>query len=360
MKKYIIRFLLLYSYGAIGQNSLTITQFCEQFHQRSYFILRLEQIIHSIQRHHIAPFPFQFNHEKFNNATILRCIQKIETTQSLQPFYTMWKDVKRYKYLEDQSFALDITKLLFSIQHTLYTQTKQNKEPISFDIDLYLKDSNYTEATTIRQYHVERLSDIFSLLKTIKCSQKSLFEEEHKDCDCTFITHHDFSNKSIRDCIAHIETQKSLDPLFELYEEFTHFKLIQDELFLREFTSLTFIVARNIFINNLKTPPTPLQKRRKSHIAHIYENLDKIPIEEILEAIDLLNKELPEILEKFEFNSDLSWKAWLKKYWWLPPTVGVIMALRIRWIFAHPAPSTGRTDALPVNPLLATQSNEEG
>ncbi len=335
MKKIIILLLFFISNNVFSHSGehndtthdhVTITQFCEQYHQRSYFILRLEEIITSIKKRDTKPFTFKFNSAQFNSARIIQCIKDIEATNALDPFYALWNETRRYKYLDDQAYALEVTKLLFTIQHTIYTQSKPTRDAPSFDLEFHLSCSSYTEATTIRKYYSRRLFETFELLKKIRCSKRSLFEVEHDGCDCSFITHHTFENKAINDCIKAMEKAKSLKPFLRLYKEFVTYKLIQDELFLKEFTALAFIISQNIFINNIQDPPTSTQKRHRDQVAHINQNLDKIPIEEILEAIDLLNKELPPLLEKYEFTSNMTWKEWLKKYWWLPPTVVFILA----------------------------------
>lgn len=334
----IVAFIAAHETG-VPHEHVTVTQFCELYHQRSYFVLRLEQIIELIKKIDKKPFTFKFNHAQFDNPLVLKCIEEIEKTNSIQPFYKLWKNTRRYKYLEDESFALNVTRLIFTIQHTIYTSTRHADTGSSFDIELHLSCSSYTEATTIRKYHAKRLSETFAFLKTVRCSKRSLFEEEHEGCDCSFITHYQFTNPSILNCIKKMEEQKTLEPLLSLYKEFTTYKLIQDDLFVREFTTLAFIVTRNIFIHNIQDPPTTLQKRAKNQVTHIYENLDKLPLDEILEAIDLLNDELPEILDQYEFNSDMTWKEWLKKYWWVPPVVGVMMGARIREILYPTKPS---------------------
>jgi hypothetical protein len=43
----------------------------------------------------------------------------------------------------------------------------------------------------------------------------------------------------------------------------------------------------------------------------------------------MLMTELPPFLEKYELNSSITWRNWLKKYWWVPPVFGGWFALRI-------------------------------
>ncbi len=346
MKKIIsLFFLLVLSNTSFCDKKIIITQFCEHYHQRSYFILRLEKIIESIKKNNKKKYTYSFNQEQFSSPSILPCLQKIQKRNSLQPFYNLWEEVKHYKYLEEKPFAHDFTKLLFSIQHTIYSHNIKTKGIPSFDIKFSLEGRSYTEATTVRNYYFKRLRCAFLLLKNVPCSKQSLFDAESTGCDCTFITHHTFLNKDIKKCIKQMERQQSVKPLIALSKDFYSCKLIQDIVFLREFITLTFIVLRNIFINNIHAPFTSVQKKHTNHIAHIYQNLDKLPLEEILEAIDLLHKELPALLEKYQFNSKMKWRTWLKKYWWVPPTLLTVFGIRILWIFKNP-------DKPPANPLI--------
>ena len=337
-------FLLVLSNSSFCDEKIIITQFCEGYHQRSYFILRVEKIIESIRKHPQKKYSFSFNQKQFNNPTVLSCMIEIQKKRSLQPFYLLWREINHYKYLEEKSFAHDFTKLLFSIQHTIYSHTIKTKS-VPLDIKFSLDGKNYTEATTLRNYYFKRLHCVFLLLKKIPCSKQSFFDAESIGCDCTFITHHTFLHKDIKKCIELMERQQSIKPLVVLSKDFYCCKLIQDDIFLREFIALTFIVLRNIFNNNTPIPLTSMQKKHTSHIAYIYQNLDKLPLEEILEAIDLLHKELPALLEKYQFNSKMKWRMWLKKYWWVPPTLLTVFGVRILWIFK-------KLDKLPANPLL--------
>jgi len=349
MKNIKIICLLLLSSLSFCDDKIMITQFCEHYHRRSYFILRLEKIVNFVQKNAKKKLDYCFNRKQFSDPVVLSCIEKIEKTSSLRPFFRLWTEVKRYKYTENASFAQDFTKLLFVIQHALYSQYTRHKEQIPLDIDFTLKGISYTEATTIRNYYSHRLRHIFLLLKKIPCSKESFFEADQPECDCTFITHHTFTQKEIKKCIESMEKHQTVTPLIELSKEFSCCTLIQNDEFLREFVALTFIVLRNIFLNNMHTSATPIQKTYASHLVYIYQNLDQLPLEEILEAIDLLHKELPPLLEKYEFNSNMKWKPWLKKYWWFPSTLFTVMAIRIYWIFKY---FGDKDKPVPANPLL--------
>src|SRR5690606_2731541 len=70
-------------------------------------------------------------------------------------------------------------------------------------------------------------------------------------------------------------------------------------------------------------------------IISIGQKIDRLPLSEILHTIDMLTDELPASLEKYEFNSTMSWKIWLKKYWWIPPVITFWFGLKILIKFQH-------------------------
>jgi len=74
-----------------------------------------------------------------------------------------------------------------------------------------------------------------------------------------------------------------------------------------------------ILLRKCKEDSHILMKTALNNLLEISEKINQLPIAEILNTIDMLAKELPPFLEKYEFHSKITWKAWLKKYWWVPP-----------------------------------------
>jgi len=163
MKKIIM--MLLLTTASTFCDDIMITQFCEQYHRRSYLVLRLEKIVNFVRKSAKSRPNYCFNRKLFKNQRVLSCVDEIEKNNSLHPFFKLWAEVKRYKYAEDDIFAHDFTKLLFTIQHTIYTQYITKKIRIPSDIDFTLEGISYTEATTIRKYYSHRLRHIFMILK---------------------------------------------------------------------------------------------------------------------------------------------------------------------------------------------------
>lgn len=341
MKK--VLFLSLLFFNLISKD-IVVSQICEEFHQRSYCILRLTKPINQIRITHDKKACHEINISKFSNNHILECIRKMYSQNSIEPFFQLWQELKNYKYLDDETITQEFTKMVFVLQHNLVAEHSHNTKGASFDMKLTLDGRSFTEATTVRSYYRHRLQSAIQFLKKVRCSSFAFFEQNDEECDCTFVTHHTFSNRSINACVEQMEKNQSVAPLMLLARDFANFKLIQDEIFLREFVQVVFLSLRNLYIHNAPLK-YPSYRSTASIIANTYQNLDQLPLEEILEAIDLLQKELPSLFEKYEFNSKLGWKAWLKKYWWTIPTVATVMGVRIYWLFKNDT-------EVPSNPLL--------
>jgi hypothetical protein len=137
-----------------------------------------------------------------------------------------------------------------------------------------------------------------------------------------------FSDQRIIDCLQRMEQQASLTPLLQLSSSLYSYTP-QQTPFIKELALLLFIIYKQILLEEYKKSPEMLKASTINSIVEMSEKINQLPIGEILNTIDMLAKELPPFLEKYEFNSPLSWKQWLKKYWWVPPVFGGWFALKI-------------------------------
>jgi len=87
----------------------------------------------------------------------------------------------------------------------------------------------------------------------------------------------------------------------------------------------TLFFKNTIFTLNQKPPKTVTL----NDLLTLSEKINQLPVAEVLNAIDMLITELPPFLEKYEFNAKMTWKVWLKKYWWVPPIFGAWFGLKI-------------------------------
>lgn len=180
-------------------------------------------------------------------------------------------------------------------------------------------------------YYIKRLAQSAHFLSLLH-KQHYLYkpcniikEQNSISIDSTF-----FSHPKIVSCISKMLSTETLKPIVMLLTDMTHYGYFKDEQFVHEFFLLIFIVHKQILFHECdETHSYVLKTISLNTIIEISEKINQLPIAEILNAIDMLVTELPPFLEKYEFNSTISWKAWLKKYWWVPPIFSGWFGLKV-------------------------------
>jgi hypothetical protein len=127
----------------------------------------------------------------------------------------------------------------------------------------------------------------------------------------------------------------SLKPLLFLLREVKQYRQLQDEPFIRELLLLILIIYKNILAQAANDNTEAITKSALTTIVEISSTIDQLPIAELLNTIDMLVEELPAFLEKYEFNSTMTWKKWLRRYWWVPPIIIGWFGLKILLKFQH-------------------------
>ncbi len=328
---------------------IRIPVICEMIHERTYFILRLEKLITALQKaEQMGLPPLQtipsslFTHER-----IKHIITHINAHQSFADFFKLWHELVEFRHIKDKELGRDFTRLNLAIlkQLSSHTYTRDlaaiyRQDEIT-ELVFFLDKSSFTEVLTVRNYYAERLKKSIEFLSTIRCKKDIAFETttQNADCFCAFESHYIFKSPDILNCIQKINTTNSLESVITLGKDFTKYKLIQNDNFTKEFILFIFCIYKNLLHNNAIINNTPLTKSTIEVIAHLYENLDSLPLEEILDALDMLSEELPKLLEEYEFTSAMKWKDWLKKYWWAPPFIGATLILKTLLIIKTPKPA---------------------
>lgn len=138
-----------------------------------------------------------------------------------------------------------------------------------------------------------------------------------------------FFHHKITICINNMLFFGSIKPLLLLLKEIKQYQYLHDKQLTYELLLLIFTVHKQIIWHECEDNGHSLKTITLNDIIIISEKINQLPIAEVLNAIDMLVTELPPFLEKYEFNSKISWKAWLKKYWWVPPAFGIWFCLKI-------------------------------
>ena len=134
-----------------------------------------------------------------------------------------------------------------------------------------------------------------------------------------------FHHPAIVAAVQDITVHHSLKSLGILYYAIEHFKYIEDTMLIHEFALLILYLYSEI-IESI-TPEEPSTPARNA--ASLFETLKDAPLEEILDAINLIAEELPTLLQNYEFNSKLTWRQWFKKYWWAPPVIVATIVVKV-------------------------------
>jgi hypothetical protein len=379
-------FLVIFFIGALqAENAFEIPTFTEHVYKRYYFIARLEKTMEFfvfLKEHNyfsidtacikkIYAYKYYFVHE-----VITKTIDNLVASNSIEPLFETWFEFRSYKYLYDEIFLQEFTKLILLFSERILSHTMQHQEEpffnsgkiqamlesgfrapeveqleyIDFIIDFlqkiilknksiftklsiwrgYLK-KNYTQAVSQRLYFLNRLQKPVSLILEFYKKPTVCFQTI-RACSLIFDNKATFSHERINLCIVAMEKECSLEPFVELWHDFKHYKYLDDDLFIKEFSKAIFILEKNIIINGLAFEP--IKRNSFDFLLGLYEKIDALPLEEILNAIDLLAHELPLISQKYELETDMTWKQWFKKYWWAPPlilgTIGLKFLLTVK------------------------------
>jgi hypothetical protein len=165
-----------------------------------------------------------------------------------------------------------------------------------------------------------------------------------------------FSHHTICACIKKAVATESLKPIISLLRYTQHTIDLQSDYFLQELFILIFMVHKQILFNECVQHHYPIKKSTLETIIAINNIINQLPIAEVLSAIEMLVTELPPFIEKYELNSKITWKSWLKKYWWVPPVFGVWFGLKILYKLQRPyyfySPYLSPRPQIPLEPII--------
>ncbi len=184
---------------------------------------------------------------------------------------------------------------------------------------------SFTELLTRSVYYHKRLDTLFSYLTPFRsCFQCSW---DFKDIIIDDHTHQTiFRHHIIRECIALLLTGKTLFPLFHIWQQISEGRFIDDEQLLKEFALLTYMVTNTV----LK------EERYRYNKAHIpitlvetYHQINSLPLNELLDVIDLLSDEFPKIAHACMEAKQKTWGEWATQYFFSLPISLIKLTLKV-------------------------------
>ena len=339
------------------------------------------------------------DYSRFFHPRIKKMVRNIQKQKSLKSLFRIWEDIKWYRSLDDTELMQGFGKATLVILANIFFQVSKRKDILkkvenmyhhalllsplaqldyvqqfalcieaalmgntcsldkiclcqNVDTQLFegknaknsmiykqwqLNGVSYTEAITYRRYCCKRLSCAIQLLAQLSTKRTLLHS--------CFSTYHfyigeekklPFKQKRIIDCVQQIKEQKTVIPVLRLWLEVRECRCIDDPVFSREFSFLLLLVFNNILMHVSRGRGT--NKISTQQVVQTYQQLESLPLEEMLNTIDLLSAELPKLIEQYEINTKISWQKWIEKYWWRFP-VEVIKLLFKVLLAMRPRPS---------------------
>jgi hypothetical protein len=194
-----------------------------------------------------------------------------------------------------------------------------------------LKPFAHIDDVMLRFYHLKRLSRPMGWLQKLqkKRYRYTAPNSVNKGRSIFVDGAVNFTKKQIVSCIKVMEQVGHVDPLIQLLHEVKYYKFIQDKDFDRELLMLLFITYKNIVFDLVVTGKKETRSVSLEKIIEIYERVEALPLEEILDTIDLLSDEIPELMEKYEADSELTWMQWVKKNWLAVPVDMVKLCIKV-------------------------------
>jgi len=327
------------------------------------------------------------NTDAFVHPIIKKSLNTIKTKRNLRPLFTVWDSFKSYKLIEDQLLIEEFTKEIFVISRNLLLSSLESRNLDNFDItesrqqlslcscclldliDVYidkflaiqpeynaedtqlphkylhtlhdLKPLIHMDDIVERFYHVKRLERIMSqiyLLHKKGCVYQlpCSIQVKNNNNIITIDNRIRLTHPDIVSCVKVMEQTRSWTPLLQLLCEVKRYKFIQDHIFIRELSYLLFALGHTTLITELQTQEnfSEQSKSRKSlsldQLAQIYETIDGLPLENMLDAIDLLSDQIPLLLEKYAFDEKTpTWLSWLRKHWWHASVDALKLSLKL-------------------------------
>jgi hypothetical protein len=279
-----------------------------------------------------------------------------------EPFMQLWLQMKAYRNINDSSFEKDFVKLLFMLYKSLNINPHHKTsievyapEPSSsssIKVMLSIIDTNIetltlkgpthpkeqrffddkevtTDDIALNYYLMQRLNKSIKLLSTIeKFELSSLLSSLKKSTidTMTFDTEIHFSHDRINLFFSHLLIEKNLAPLFHMWQECAHFRHAGDSHFFKEMLMMLFTVYKELLLTKLNQESEQVIASEMSAILDLYEHINELPLDEILNAIDLTTDKL-ELLQNMEKKGKKEWT--LQQY---PIVFHTLLALPIAYL----------------------------
>ena len=364
--------------------AIQISSFCHFVYKRFYFIERLKRSVGLLKeafvQQHILPSTLQQTLDELESLHILHhpqlatCLSEIKQKYNFKDLFILWEALQAYSAITDPNIMEEFAKLVLYIYksfliellaktpETFYVtrilnnqaliansslgklldlidiaaqQYRNSIHPDPFSLSLpepilTTKDDDppltvITEHVVERFYCNNRLNKPMELLDKLEKKFFSILTKPHRGGLYTFS--YPFQHQHMQICVNKIEETQSIKPLLRTWECVKEYKHIDNATFIKEFIIAAIYIYQQVA--KLLFPQTSKPTFSETAIAAIYENVDTLPIFELLDAIDHLADLCAELYPVQLSSGKESWSEWLRRQWWMPPLIAGAIAYTI-------------------------------
>lgn len=331
--------------------------------RRYYFIQRLEtsyNALHSFYKKYWFTLPVHTKDSILNipadvvihNKLVKISVLRMQQSKILEPLFSLWDELIHYKMLHDEEFIKDFVHIFYIISHnTLLVNSHKhikNTAILGSILDLS-KVAEFIDCCCLNCQHTKHKSEVtinevmgrFYLLKRLSAAHLIITKQcEQNICLFNYLENNNeiilqnnitFTDPHIIESIKKMVATKSYKSFLRLCDDMASYKFLHSATFMREVLMLYLIVCGQLVQGVQK-----IDKKNRVNTAtmqivqEMYMQLPNLSIEEILDAIDILTQEVAPLIEEYELNNkELSWKMWIKKYWWMPPMVITVVLVKL-------------------------------
>lgn len=288
-------------------------------YERYYLIKRIEKAFELLQQDAVVRTftycyitPQVYEHPLINTATTLMLEQK-----SVAPLHEAWHACKKYQQLYDARFAVEFAHALYALCSELGDRARTVMHtPDQRSLHVYIDavdelTRHYTYGTSYRSVlehtsepvSTDMIAQRYLVLKRLDKSLQLLAYLHERG---TTIDPHargrsrnvfdleveQFTHSRIKECIKQMYVKKNLEPLLQVADDVQQYRFVADDTFLQEMLMNLFLVYKRLLLEATSEQDEQAIVTQIDQVLEIYENIEEMPLDETLDAIDRVTDRL--------------------------------------------------------------------
>lgn len=276
--------------------------------EKAFDLLQQEEVIRTFTYNYISPHMYQ--HPLINTAAMLMLEQK-----SVAPLYELWRICRNYQQLYDARFAVEFVHALYALCSELGDRSRvvhppdQLSLPACMDrLDELIKQHQHgilsrsveyasepvnTDMIAQRYLVLKRLDKSLKLLDYLHKSGVTIGQRAMRQGATIFdLNIEQFTHSRIKECIKQMYIKKNLEPLLQVADDVQQYRFVADDTFLQEMLMNLFLVYKGLLFEATSEQDGQIIVTQMHQVLEIYENIDEMPLDETLDAIDQVTDRL--------------------------------------------------------------------